>query len=208
MKSIKARHSRNSNKKIRGLALLEILIAIGILGIISAGVATLASRTFEEQNVNAISKGVVDVGLSIKKGYQRASGYPDAKSMSVFVNSSLVSEESATNPITNNLYEYIGGLNKNAASGVNDAFAIVVDGLEPSVCVKLLGGVLPENAAYIEVVDSGTGMTGLTFDVVPGGPVFKTMQGYTTGAVVDAEDPTTYVNACNNAINAIIYGYY
>ncbi|MDE1310420.1 prepilin-type N-terminal cleavage/methylation domain-containing protein [Vibrio aestuarianus] len=208
MKSIKARNSRNSNKKIQGLALLEILIAIGILGIISAGVATLASRTFEEQNVNAISKGVVDAGLSIKKGYQRASAYPVAKSMSVFVDSSLVSKESSTNPVTNNLYGYIGGLSKNAGSGVNDAFAIVVEGLEPSVCVKLLGGVLPENAAYIEVVDSGNGMTGATFDVVPGGAVFKTMQGYATGSPVDAEDPTTYTNACTHASNAIIYGYY
>lgn len=208
MKSVKARNSRSSNKKIRGLALLEILIAIGILGIISAGVATLASRTFEEQNVNAISKGVVDVGLSIKKGYQRASAYPATKSMSVFVDSSLVSKDSATNPITNKLYEYIGGLSKNAGSGVNDAFAIAVEGLEPSVCVKLLGGVLPENAAYIEVVDSGASMTGVTFDVTPAGAIFKTMQGYATGSPVDAEDPTTYVNACTHASNAIIYGYY
>ncbi|MDE1239407.1 prepilin-type N-terminal cleavage/methylation domain-containing protein, partial [Vibrio aestuarianus] len=61
MKSIKARNSRNSNKKIRGLALLEILIAIGILGIISAGVATLASRTFEEQNASLINKSVTAV---------------------------------------------------------------------------------------------------------------------------------------------------
>lgn len=70
MKSIKARNSRNSNKKIRGLALLEILIAIGILGIISAGVATLASRTFEEQNASLINKSVTDLSMSLKKSFQ------------------------------------------------------------------------------------------------------------------------------------------
>lgn len=206
---MKARNSFNGNKKVRGLALLEILIAIGILGIISAGVATLASRTFEEQNVNAISKGVVDASLSIKKGYQRASAYPASRSMSVLVDSSLVSKESATNPITNSLHRYFGGLAKNASSGVNDAFAIGIDNLEPSVCVKLLSGVLPENAAFIEVVNDGDLPSVTNFDVAPSGTIFKTMQGYADGSsVLDANDPTTYLTACANPTNTIIYGAY
>lgn len=209
MKSMKQNKSRNSNKKVQGLALLEILIAIGILGIISAGVATLASRTFEEQNVNAISKGIIDASLSIKKGYQRASAYPDAKDMEELVEASLVSRESATNPITNDLHRYIGGFSKNASSGVNDAFAITIDNLESSVCIKLLSGVLPENAAYIEVIDSEVAPSVSSFDVDTSESIFKSMRGYADGtATLDADDPTTYVVACSHPTNTIIYGSY
>ena len=106
MKSIKARNSRNSNKKIRGLALLEILIAIGILGIISAGVATLASRTFEEQNASLINKSVTDLSMSLKKAFSRAGRYSGTENDFVgLIAAGAISENSVTNPITN---DYMG----------------------------------------------------------------------------------------------------
>lgn len=203
MKSMKQRNSRN-NKKVRGLALLEILIAIGILGIISAGVATLASRTFEEQNTSLVNKSVADLSISLKKAFSRSGGYSnDSDTLTKLISAGAVAAESARNPMSNSNYGYTS-IQKltNAASG--SAFVITIEGLPDTLCRKIATGPLLQDAAYLEVAAAnGAAPTDLD-EVVAFPTILKSLQGTAT----QTNDPLLYSQLCANGDNTIFYGAY
>ncbi|NGZ12752.1 hypothetical protein HGG78_03055 [Vibrio aestuarianus] len=205
MKSMKQRNSRN-NKKVRGLALLEILIAIGILGIISAGVATLASRTFEEQNVSLINKSVTDLSMSLKKAFSRAGRYSGTQTdFDALIAAGAISENSATNPITNDFYGYTP-VPKYPSAVSGSAFVLTIGGLSDSLCKKIATGSLVTDASYFEIVDTVSAqapgdLTG-TADMAAG--LIKTLDGLAP----DANDPLQYATLCVGGDNTIIYGTY
>lgn len=207
MKSIKARNSRNSNKKIRGLALLEILIAIGILGIISAGVATLASRTFEEQNASLINKSVTDLSMSLKKAFSRAGRYSGTENDFVgLIAAGAISENSVTNPITNAYYGYTP-IEKYAGAVSGSAFVITITGLSKTLCKKIVTGPLVTDASYF-AASLGTAPTLPThFDEAPAlatSGIIKTLRGLDS----TANDPLSYNVVCEQGNNTIFYGTY
>ncbi|CAH8191045.1 conserved hypothetical protein [Vibrio aestuarianus] len=203
MKSMKQRNSRN-NKKVRGLALLEILIAIGILGIISAGVATLASRTFEEQNTSLVNKSVADLSISLKKAFSRSGGYSDAPdTLTKLIEAGAVAAESARNPMSNSNYGYTS-IQKLPTAASGSAFVITIEGLPDTLCRKIATGPLLQDAAYLEVADaSGTPPANLDqVALFPG--VLKSLQG----TAPEANDPLEYSSLCTNGDNTIFYGAY
>lgn len=203
MKSMKQRNSRN-NKKVRGLALLEILIAIGILGIISAGVATLASRTFEEQNTSLVNKSVADLSISLKKAFSRSGGYSnDIDTLTKLIAAGAVAAESARNPMSNSNYGYTS-IQKlpNAASG--SAFVITIEGLPDTLCRKIATGPLLQDAAYLGVT-AANGTPPTTLDATVAFPsIIKSLQG----TAPETNDPLEYSTLCANGDNTIFYGAY
>ncbi|MDE1240608.1 prepilin-type N-terminal cleavage/methylation domain-containing protein [Vibrio aestuarianus] len=204
MKDIQNRNRRNSNKKVRGLALLEILIAIGILGIISAGVATLASRTFEEQNASLVNKSVADLSISIKKAFSRAGGYSDdADALQKLVNAGAVAAESARNPMSNSNYGY-DAIKKLPTAASGSAFVIQIDGLPDTLCRKIATGPLLQDAAYLSIAAAGS--TGPDdFNATPSFPaILKTLNG----TAPETNDPLQYNTLCTNGDNTIFYGAY
>jgi toxin co-regulated pilin len=206
-----------SHKKEQGLALLEILIAIGILGIIAAGVATLASRTFEEQNANSINKQITDLSLSLKKAFQRSGGYkivPDSETtLNKLIATSAISIDSVRNPVTNNYYQFIP-TKKYSGGGTsnNDAFVLVIDGLSNSLCRKLATGSMFQDATYLEIATGGSSFSNGNFDQAVSASVIKSLQGYANGTSgggsLNIDDPLTYDALCTNGSNAIFYGSY
>lgn len=207
MKSIKARNSHNSNKKIRGLALLEILIAIGILGIISAGVATLASRTFEEQNASLINKSVTDLSMSLKKAFSRAGRYSGTQAdFDALIAAGAISENSATNPITNAYYGYAPIAKYNGAVS-GSAFVITITGLSKTLCKKIVTGPLVTDASYFAASLNAAPTAPSHFDVAPdltATGIIKTLQGLDS----NANDPISYNIMCEQGDNTILYGTY
>ncbi|MDE1331081.1 prepilin-type N-terminal cleavage/methylation domain-containing protein [Vibrio aestuarianus] len=206
MKSIKTRNSRSSNKKIRGLALLEILIAIGILGIISAGVATLASRTFEEQNASLINKSVTDLSMSLKKAFSRAGRYSGTQAdFGALIAAGAISENSATNPITNAVYGYTP-VQKYPGAVSGSAFVLTISGLSDSLCKKIATGALVTDASYFALVDTAAAVAPADFSGTPdiSTGLIKTLEGLDP----DANDPLQYATLCNDGDNTILYGTY
>ncbi|CAH8216406.1 prepilin-type N-terminal cleavage/methylation domain-containing protein [Vibrio aestuarianus] len=207
MKSIKTRNSRSSNKKIRGLALLEILIAIGILGIISAGVATLASRTFEEQNASLINKSVTDLSLSLKKAFSRVGRYSGSQAdFGELIAAGAISENSATNPIINAYYGYTT-IPKYSGAASGSAFVITISGLSNTLCKKIVTGPLVSDASYFAASLKAAPTIPSHFDVpadLAKDGIIKTLQGLDGSA----NDPTSYSVMCEQGDNTILYGTY
>ncbi|MDE1233433.1 type IV pilus major pilin [Vibrio aestuarianus] len=207
MKSIKTRNSRSSNKKIRGLALLEILIAIGILGIISAGVATLASRTFEEQNASLINKSVTDLSMSLKKAFSRAGRYSGTEAnFGDLIAAGAISENSATNPITNAYYEYTP-IPKYSGAVSGSAFVITINGLSKTLCKKIVTGPLVSDASYFAASLDKAPTAPAHFDVAADlatSGIIKTLQGLDG----NANNPISYNVMCEQGDNTIFYGTY
>ncbi|MDE1334796.1 prepilin-type N-terminal cleavage/methylation domain-containing protein [Vibrio aestuarianus] len=207
MKDIHNRNRLNSNKKVRGLALLEILIAIGILGIISAGVATLASRTFEEQNASLINKSVTDLSMSLKKAFSRAGQYSgDQDDFDALIAAGAISENSATNPITNAFYGY-APIAKYDGAVSGSAFVITINGLSKTLCKKIVTGPLVTDASYFAASLLSAPTAPAHFDVdadLESNGVIKTLRGLDS----EANNPIAYEDVCEQGDNTILYGTY
>ena len=207
----KTRKNFHGHKKARGVALLEILIAIGILGLIAAGVATLASRTFEAQSANDINEDLTDMAISIQNGFKRTATYTATTDNTVeaLSDANVIADSAAINPETSDFYGFFPAAR--TATSTDDAFVITVDALSPSLCTTLVTGGLLEDAEYVEVTIGGTAPTAVDFSVTntfttgtPSG-IIKTT---TDGVSELMSDPLEAFQVCENPSNMITAGYY
>ncbi|MEZ2757351.1 type II secretion system protein [Providencia vermicola] len=60
------------------MTLLEIIIVLGIIGTIAAGVVVLAQRAFDSRAISDVVSNTNTVRVAMKDAYQRAAGYPNA----------------------------------------------------------------------------------------------------------------------------------
>lgn len=63
-------------KKQKGVTLLEIIIVLGIIGIIAAGVVVLAQRAFAAQDMTDVVDNTNTIRVSMTEVYRDANGYP------------------------------------------------------------------------------------------------------------------------------------
>ena len=148
MKHFKNIQRTSAHKKTAGLALLEILIAIGILGIIAAGVALLATRTFAAQKIGKLEDNVLDTGLTIVKTFSprlTSDGYGTDETKDLvgsIVAGGIIDEQTAKNQITGVRLKGYGAASE--AGGARDTVAMVISGLNRDECVKVITGSLAE----------------------------------------------------------------
>ena len=61
---------KSMKKSTKGLALIELIIALGILGAITAAVVTLASRSIQANNLNTLIRNVTDLTIGMKQTFR------------------------------------------------------------------------------------------------------------------------------------------
>ncbi|AQS39920.1 hypothetical protein Sps_04838 [Shewanella psychrophila] len=194
------------HKKARGLALLEILIAIGILGLIAAGVATLAARTFEKQDLKDIQTDMTDVSIALQQVYSRAAQYVDTKSKSVqeFADSKAIDSSVSINPLTNSAYLF-SVAKVRTTDTLNTGFVLGIDNANQTACNALITGPLLDDADYITVMETGTTIADQAFDT--SGTI--DIKNTTSGINQDIYDPTAVLALCPSTTdqNLIVIGY-
>ncbi|ECN5820910.1 type IV pilus major pilin [Salmonella enterica] len=63
-------------KKQRGMTLLEIIIVLGIIGVIAAGVVILAQRAFDTKAMSDLANNANSVRVAVKDAYGPSGEYP------------------------------------------------------------------------------------------------------------------------------------
>lgn len=215
-------------KKQKGVTLLEIIIVLGIIGIIAAGVVILAQRAFTTQDLTDASDHTNTIRVAMTEGYRDAAEYPDAVTLVGTVKSDLTSATDKTGPIptlikmgklsanevfngfSNDPFEVGPAKLSSVADSKKKGFFVVVNGLETEECRNFISQV-GASWDYVEVKAAGAGALAvgtsapLQMDVAftKGGAILKSLQG---------EDLTaaniTSTNVCNNAgpNNAVVLG--
>lgn len=181
MKLLKKIHKHHEAKKQRGMTLLEIIIVLGIIGTIAAGVVILAQRAFDSRAISDLVSNTNTVRIVTKEAYQRAAGYPVnvgtesanytfdtikdpavAKSIVArLVQLGKISTDEAYNNIASNFVAISGA--KTAATQTDKGlrgFVIELNGLSQEQCRAIISqsGNLWD---YVEVAIAGTGASSL-----------------------------------------------
>lgn len=110
-------------KKQRGMTLLEIIIVLGIIGTIAAGVVILAQRAFDNRTISDMVSNTNTVRIAVKDAYQRAASYAVSDGAAVLaLNNDSIRTHTANQPIVADLVQ-LGKLSiDEARNGVSNDF--------------------------------------------------------------------------------------
>ncbi|EIP7736075.1 type IV pilus major pilin [Escherichia coli] len=159
-------------RKQRGMSLLEVIIVLGIIGTIAAGVVILAQRAFDSRAIADLVSNTNTVRVAMKDAYQRDGVYPtymsplaltadsikttgDAIAVAQLVQLGKITPDEARNNISGD-YIGIGGAQTSTGSTALKGFAIELNGLSQEQCRSILGQV-GDNWEYVSVGTSGSG---------------------------------------------------
>lgn len=163
-------------KQQRGMTLLEIIIVLGIIGTIAAGVVILAQRAFDSRAISDLVSNTNTVRIAVKDAYQRQSAYPaadpnvltyDADTIKETASSAIIgrlvqlgkiSVDEARNGISNDFLNVGGAITSAGATGANASkgFFIEINGLNQSQCRSIVSQV-GNNWDYVATVTSPAG---------------------------------------------------
>lgn len=183
-------------KKQRGMTLLEIIIVLGIIGVIAAGVVILAQRAFDTKAMTDLSDNANTVRTAMKDAYGPTGRYPKvdaADTLTITPTNYSVTPQSDTaisklmmlgklslneakNGISGN-YILTGSAQIGTATAPTDgsgsAYFVMLNGLDQTQCRSLLNQ-MGNTWDYVRVVDDapagsyGTGGTAtIQLDVTP-----------------------------------------
>ncbi|WP_370612018.1 type IV pilus major pilin [Citrobacter meridianamericanus] len=228
-KAIKKMKQIDELKKQRGMTLLEIIIVLGIIGTIAAGVVILAQRAFDSRTVSEIVSNTNTVRIAVKDAYQRsATGYPvpngaatlalnpttirthaaDQPIVASLVQLGKLSLDEARNGISND-YLNIGGALTDATQTNSKGFFIELNGLSRDQCRSIVSQV-GNQWDYVEV--SATSAPAGTYAVTtkpvdmstaPTTNILRSLNA--NGNVSISPDAITQV-CTDNTSNAVILG--
>lgn len=85
-------------KKQKGVTLLEIIIVLGIIGIIAAGVVILAQRAFAAQDMTDVVDNTNTIRVSMTEVYRDANGYPGSTSLAGVTKAQLDADKTKATP--------------------------------------------------------------------------------------------------------------
>ena len=129
-----------SNQK--GMTLLEIIIALGIVGVVSAGVVTLAQRAIDSQNMTAAVQSLNTIQIAATQTYRANGSYPPFETTTPdratqnLVSLGRVSESEAKSPFTGGMIPFITF--DKAETDDNKAFGLAMEGLTQDQCKQLI----------------------------------------------------------------------
>ncbi|WP_302850460.1 type IV pilus major pilin [Vibrio cholerae] len=157
-------------KKQRGMTLLEVIIVLGIIGTIAAGVVVLAQRAFDSRTVSEVVQNTNTIRVAIKDAYSSVGTYPEAKKADILtltnatiltnttagatptlVQLGKVSVEEMRNKISGDFYAIAPG---HTSATNKKGYAIEINGLNTEQCRSILGQV-GNNWDYVEVPTTG-----------------------------------------------------
>ncbi|KNA50575.1 toxin-coregulated pilus subunit TcpA [Vibrio cholerae MZO-3] len=213
-------------KKQRGMTLLEVIIVLGIIGTIAAGVVILAQRAFDSRTVSEVVQSTNTIRVAIKDAYASTGAYPtyvsplaytndtiltvnDSGATSTLVKLGKVSTNEMRNKISGDFYAIGAGLtSQNQQPTAAKGYVIEVNGLTSEQCRSILTQV-GNNWDFVSIGNSAAGAYTLTngnaVDMtaqVNGTSILRSLNSNTTIT------PNTIVSTCNEtgASNSIILG--
>lgn len=159
-------------KKQRGMTLLEIIIVLGIIGTIAAGVVVLAQRAFDSRAISDVVTNTNTVRVAMKDAYQRADQYPEStgaastytledikdpnskEAIARLVQLDKVSTDEARNNISNDFYN-VGGA-QTVSGGKMKGFFVEINGLDQGQCRNIVSQA-GNQWDYVEVAQAAVG---------------------------------------------------
>ncbi|EHY9252194.1 type IV pilus major pilin [Salmonella enterica] len=175
-------------RKQRGMTLLEIIIVLGIIGTIAAGVVILAQRAYDNKAISDLVSNTSTVRTAIKETYGPSGVYPAVNStdtlfltesgiktstapIAVLIQLGKLSSSESKNNVSSNFFN-VGGARVGTAAAVggtnpaNKAFFVEVNGLDQKQCrnVLLQAG---NQWDFVNVVITGGGAGSYTQNAAP-----------------------------------------
>lgn len=158
-------------KKQRGMTLLEIIIVLGIIGTIAAGVVILAQRAYDSKAMSDLTTNINTIRTAMKDAYGSTGIYPlPAGTATAQLNDQTINEaagqatpigklialgklsrDEAKNNISNDFIS--AGAGNISANGVQKGYFIEINGLNQQQCRNILlqAG---NSFDYVEVTDN------------------------------------------------------
>lgn len=180
--SEKLKHYR-ALKKQRGMTLLEIIIVLGIIGTIAAGVVVLAQRAYDNKAMTDLVTNTNVVRTAIKETWGPTGVYPneqvtgtlaltedtiktvngtDTPAIATLVQLGKLSTSEARNNISSNFFN-VGNAHVGALTGgtggvaaANRAYFIEVNGLDQKQCRNIVLQV-GNQWDYVQIINTGGG---------------------------------------------------
>lgn len=84
-------------RKQRGVTLLEIIIVLGIIGVIAAGVVILAQRAFTAQDLSAVQDDLTSVRTAMNEAYKDQAEYPAQSDSILALSKSTIGDTTIAN---------------------------------------------------------------------------------------------------------------
>lgn len=212
-------------KKQRGVTLLEIIIVLGIIGVIAAGVVILAQRAFTAQDLSDIQNNANSIRTSMAEAFKDEGSYPlntdgvNGLTKSTIADSTKdtpivtlvklgkISPDEAFNGISNDAFELSNAKLDNSSSQ-QKGFVLLVNGLEKEECRNLISE-MGNQWDYVESIGGhpAGSTTAYTFagnlsDTVSTTILKSLISGEISAAAIVHED----VCPDDGASNAVIFG--
>jgi toxin co-regulated pilin len=145
-------------KKQKGVTLLEIIIVLGIIGIIAAGVVILAQRAFTAQDISDLVDNTNSVRIAMTDAYKDSVEYPERQDSTAETKANIststgtsaivglvkmgkISPDEAFNGFSNDAFEIGPAKLSDDGAAKNKAFFIVINGLEMENCRNIISQV-------------------------------------------------------------------
>lgn len=156
-------------RKQRGMTLLEIIIVLGIIGVIAAGVVILAQRAYDTKAMTDLANNANTIRTAMKDAYGPSGAYPVANTANTLTmtTSNYTDKNALTTPVgklialgklsVDEAQNNISGNFISAGSGsiggkANAGYFIELNGLNAQQCRNLLNQ-MANNWDFVDVLD-------------------------------------------------------